>query len=438
MRSSKLVPALAAASALLVLAPAGAAARPAALVSPLGGCRISLVVEPRTITAGEPVQLFGQLLCRAGSNANQTITLLERPIGTSTWKPIGEPKTTAGGTYAMTVTGTTVDTAFIARGGGNHSGAKGVRVAPQVKLEGPPKGTELQIGRKNAVTFKGLVNPADVGAEVWFERETASGNEEWGLLQKNIIVGPGGVFTIKQAFGAPGGANFRAIVRPHGIFKVRGISEVLGPYVIAQPQNPNLTINSSADPISFGAPITIEGVLNGGGGKPVQLSSHQKGSSVFTSGPSTPAGPKGEYKFTVTPGANTFYRVTGGGQTSRALYEGVKYVLTAGASPTTVQSGQMVTFSGTVTPAHKGKHIYLERENLFGGGFHVVDIGTVTEAGTYSIKHVVFGLGKGIMFRVHVPGDADNASVASTPFTVEVTLAPPGALHPVTPAKLPS
>ena len=432
MRSSKLITALAAGSALLVLAPAGAAARPAgqkqANANANGRCHVSLVAEPRTITAGEPVELFGQLLCTSGSTAGQTVTVFERTAGTSTFKSVGSTTTAAEGFFKVTPPTITVSSWFYVRVPVHRSPTKPVKVAPLVKLEGPKAETALETGKKHAVTFTGKVTPADEGAEVWLEREQATSSEEWGIIQKGVVKA-GGVIEFVHTFRVPGDANIRALVRPHGIFTVRGVSTPLS-YVINQTQNPNLTIKSSADPISYGAPITIEGVLNGGAGKTITLFSHAKGVKTFSPVITTVAGPGGEYKFVQTPLTNTFYRVTGGGQNSAVLVEGVKYLLTAGVSGTKVLAGQPLTFSGTVTPAHKGKTVYLERENQFGGGFHIAELGEVLfPSGTYSITHVFFGAGKQV-FRVHVPGDPENQRVSSPTFTIEVAPSPP-TLHPV-------
>ena len=48
----------------------------------------------------------------------------------------------------------------------------------------------------------------------------------------------------------PGDANLRVVVRPHGLFGVRGISDTMS-YVISQAQNPNLTLEASSDPIDL-------------------------------------------------------------------------------------------------------------------------------------------------------------------------------------------
>jgi hypothetical protein len=435
MRSSKLITALVAASALLVLAPAGAGARPAAhkhaSASVKGSlCKVSLVAEPRTLTAGETVELTGQLLCTSGSTVGQTITVFQRTAGSPSFKSIATTATAAEGLFKFTTPTVSVDSWFYVAAPTRRSPTRAVKVAPVVKLKGPePETVPLETGKKHAVTFSGSVNPSDEGAEVWLEREQATSSEEWGVIQKGVVKA-GGVFTLLHTFTIPGDANIRAVVRPHGIFDVRGTSNQLS-YVINQTQNPNLTIKSSADPISYGASITIEGVLKGGAGKTITLLSHAKGVKTFSpAGPTAVAGPSGEYKFVLTPLINTFYRVSGGGQNSAVVVEGVKYLLTAGVTSTKVMAGQPLTFSGTVTPAHAKKTVYLERENLFGGGFHVAEVAEVLfPSGTYAIPYVFHGSGKQV-FRVHVPGDPENQGTSSSTFTIEVAPSPP-TLHPV-------
>lgn len=428
MRTSRLIPALLAASALLVLAPAGAAARPTSHdATPKGACRLGLHAEPHMLTSGEPVQLFGQLQCSGHGTEGKPVAIYERTGGSSIFKIISTQTTIAGGFYSLVVTTVTTDATFYARATGARSPGRTVRVAPVVRLEGPPEKTPLFTGPKNRVPFKGSVSPADVGAEVLLEREAQTSVEEWVPIQRTFVA-PGGAFTFLHKFLAPGDANIRAVVRAHRPFTVRGVSNSLS-YVINQTQNPNLTIESSADPIPYGAPTTIHGALKGGTGQTITLLARKKGTPSFTPVTTTPAGAGGEYKFVQVPLVNTFYRVTGGGQGSAVLFEGVKYILTSAVLPKSIQSGQSITVSGTVTPAHAKKVVYLERENLFGGGFHVADVGEVTGIGTYTIVHFVFGPGKPV-FRVHVAGDPENQGVSSSPFTIEVTPAPLSSLQP--------
>ncbi len=118
----------------------------------------------------------------------------------------------------------------------------------------------------------------------------------------------------------------------------------------------------------------------------------------------------GAYTFPAqAPVNSTYYKVQGDGKTSAVLFEGVRYVLTAEASATSLMEGQVVTFSGKVapTPTRPGHLIYLQRENASGTGFHVVRVGTVTPEATFSIPYQVFSVGTNV-FRVYIPGGPDN------------------------------
>src|SRR4029077_20781432 len=115
-----------------------------------------------------------------------------------------------------------------------------------------------RFGLRNKVTFTGTVSAADAGAIVVLQRENAVGNEEGrriGLGQ----VGQGGTYAITHTFAVPGDVNIRVVVRPRKL-NSRGASESLS-YEISQAQNPALTIHSSADPISYGQPLTISGTI---------------------------------------------------------------------------------------------------------------------------------------------------------------------------------
>ena len=437
MRSFRLISALAAASALLMLTAPGASAHRLGHkhASPIGKCRIDLFAEPHTITSGESVQLFGQLLCPGGSTEGQTVTVYGHSVGSPGLKVLGTATTTAGGFYSLVQSDVTTDSFFYASALSARSGTKTVRVAPVVTLGGPSEKLTLFTGLRNRVTFTGAVNPADAGAVLALQRENATTSEEWHQIQLGVV-GEGGVYSITHTFVAPGDANIRVVVRRHGKFSVRGISNTLS-YGISQKENPSLTINTTAYSVPYASPITLSGILAAGPGKTVTLQAHARGGKEFAPVTSTTTTTGGDYKFVVTPLQNTAYQVTGAGVKSAVLFEGVKYILTAGISATTIQSGQPLTFAGTVTPGTAGKVVYIERENAFGGGFHVVDVGSVLAGGTYSITDYIFGTGKAVL-RVKVPGDPDNQQALSEPFPVEVTPAPPGSLKPVVQPKVPT
>ncbi len=409
-------------------------------VSPTG-CKLSLNAEPRTLTAGEAPQVFGRLHCPGASAASQTVTLFGHSIGQAN-QALGTTTTDTGGYFTLVAPAPSTDTLYYVTAVGATSPTKAVKVAPEVTIHGPEETKALLTGVTSRVTFSGAVSPNDAGAEVVLQREQAVAVEEWHAIQRGVV-GPQGEYSFVHAFKIPGEANIRVVVRPHRRFSAFGASTPLS-YVISQRENPLLTLlatgsGASSDPILFAQTVTLHGVLAGGGGQTITLQARSK-QGQFATVATTTANQAGQYSFTQAPQENTAYKVLGGGRHSAVLFEGVKYVLTAGVSAGTVQAGQTLTFAGTVTPFREGHVVYLERQNANGGGYHVVDLGTLTAgpggSGTYSITHAFFGMGKQIL-RIKVPGDPANEGMASAPFTIEVTPSPAAALRVLPPERLP-
>src|SRR5580704_18250285 len=68
--------------------------------SPNGRCHISEVVAPREITAGEPVTIFGRLVCRGRANAaGQVVRLFHHILGTPGFSYVQSTTTNAQGFY---------------------------------------------------------------------------------------------------------------------------------------------------------------------------------------------------------------------------------------------------------------------------------------------------------------------------------------------------
>ena len=405
------------------------------------GCKLTMNAEPRTITNGESPQLFGRLRCPGAAEAAQTVTLYGHSIGEAN-KAVGTTTTDSLGYYGLVAPAPATDTLYYATAVGATSVTKAVRVAPQVTIHGPDETKALLTGKKSVATFSGTVSPNDVGAEVVLQREQSIAVEEWHPIQRGTVGGHG-EYSFTHVFSVPGEANIRVIVRPHRRFSAFGASTPLS-YVISQRENPLLTLvatgsGASSDPILFAQTVTLHGALAGGAGQSITLQARPK-KGQFATIATTTAGAGGQYSFTQAPQQNTAYRVLGGGRHSAVLFEGVKYALTAGVSAGTVQAGQPLSFGGTVTPFRAGHLVYLERQNANGGGFHVVQIGTLTPgpgaSGTYSIAHTFFGMGKQVL-RIKVPGDPANQGIASAPFTIEVTPSPAAALRTIPPERLP-
>jgi hypothetical protein len=442
MRSIKLTAAVT--TAALTLALSGAAASAAGRHGHSrrgGGCRVTLNVAPRLITSGESVLAFGHLSCTgANEEANQTVTLYESSVTAPGYSVAGTTSTDAHGFFQVSASDLTTNSSFYVTAGTAQSALRAVRVAAQVTLTGPPEGvvpTDLRTGRHNRVTFTGTVSPADTGAQVILQRQNAIKGNEWhridyGVLGKEGIVTKAGTFSITHTFAVAGDANIRVVVRSGGR-NVASPSNILT-YEIVQAQNPQLTIESSANPISYGQSVTLSGAVDGAPNTAVQLMAHTATQGGFTQVGEAKTNASGDYTFPVqTPLASTYYQVRGAGKHSAVLYEGVKFVLTAGVSATTVQSGQPLTFSGAVTPGETGHVVYLERENASGLGFHVIAEGTVTAASTYTIVHTFYPVGTDVV-RIKIPGGPLNGTTDSQTFTIQVTPAPsPEALTPEAP-----
>jgi hypothetical protein len=441
MRSTKLNAAIAAAGALLLLAPAGAAARDNHHPeihhrhgTPGHGCRVRLNVAPRLLTAGESALAYGQLTCDVPANQpGQTVTLYEHSVGSPGFSVVGTATTDEHGFYAITASSIATNSAFYVIAAGAHSANRVVRVAAQVTISGPAEGTQiltsLKTGRPNRVTFTGTVTPPDAGAIVVLQRQNALTGNDWHRIQVGRV-NRDGTYTIAHVFRVPGDANIRVLVRSNRR-NVPSASNVLN-YEISQAQNPELTISSSADPISYGQSVTISGTATGAPNMPMTLLAHTRHGRFSPVAQVTTDG-SGNYAFPAqSPVASTFYRVQGAGKSSAVLYEGVKDVLTAQVSATTIPAGQTVTFTGTVTPDHTGHVIYLERQNASGTSFHVVDVAVIGAGSTYTIPHTIYAIGTNV-FRVKVPGDPQNGGTVSPNFTITVTPPAPSTLTPEAP-----
>ncbi len=403
--------------------------------SPGGRCRVT-IHAPARVTAGESATVFGQLIChRHVSSEGKTVKLFRHLRGVPGYTLEQSTTTGAGGAYQFMLSGPVVENNGVwhVRSHGAVSVNRSIRVAPQVTLEGPPEGTQIVTGVANKVTFTGKVTPADIGARVVLQRQDALTGNEWHGIGSGAVEAGGG-YSIAHTFVVPGDANLRVLVLSQG----RNVPEASSPltYEISQEQNPELTIEATSDPILYGQSVTIAGKLAGvTSSQPVTLLArtvHQHGwaqvAQVNTSS-------SGVYTFPAQmPVNSTYYKVQGGGKSSAVLFEGVRYVLTAEASATSVMEGQVVTFSGKVapTPAHPGHVIYLQRQNASGTGFHVVRVSTVTAEATFSIPYQVFSVGSDV-FRVYIPGGPDNGGAASALFTIKVSPAPAVSLTPEAP-----
>jgi hypothetical protein len=443
MRSRTFIPVVVTVISLLVVLPSSASAHKHRSHS--SRCGISMTVAPRQIVAGEPIVIFGQLRCASQAHAaGREVVLYHHLAGIGGFGIVQSVTTDANGFYSIAPADGVVETnrSFYVRSLGARSATKKLRVAAQVTLSGPAEG-QLFTGFPNRVTFTGTVSPADAGARVILQRQNASTGNDWHRIDRGVVDASGS-FTIVHRFIVPGDANIRVLVRSQRR-NVPSASNVLA-YSISQAQNPALTILASADPIAFGESVTISGKFASGPNQPVTLLARGRRQHGFGRIAQVVTNAAGEYSFPAqTPVNSTFYRVVSSpvcrhprgrhcvpSPSSAVLYEGVKDVLTAQVSSTTVPAGQTVTFSGTIAPDHTGHVIYLERQNPHGSGFHVIQVSFVGIGSTYSIVHRLYDPGVKVL-RVFIPGGPENQGAASSPFAITVTPAPPSTLTPEAP-----
>jgi hypothetical protein len=428
MSSRRLVSCCLAVLAALVVAPGAASA--AKHPSPGGRHAISINVSANPVVAGDPLVIFGRLV--GASTVGRTVVLWHRVNPAARFTVVQQTQTAPGGYYQFLRADGVVDSNrnWFVMALGARSRTLHERVFALVTLNGPPAGSDLQTGPAHAVTFTGTVSaPFPVGDQVLLQRQNAAtGGDDWRTIDRGRVAA-GGAFSIKHTFTTPGDANIRVLVRRTNR-NLASPSNVLE-YQIDQAQNPALTIGASADPISYGQQVVISGVLAGGATQPVTLLGRTDQQSFAPVAQATTDG-AGNYSFAAqTPVNSTYYQVTGGGRSSAILFEGVKDVLTAAASASSVAAGQTVTFSGAVAPDKTGHVIYLQRQNAAGSDFHTVQVARVGGGSTYSIVHRFYEPGTKVL-RILIPGGPENQGAASPAITITVTPVAAAALPPTT------
>ncbi|MCW3017723.1 MAG: hypothetical protein JWN10_31 [Solirubrobacterales bacterium] len=407
-----------------------------------GRCRVSLEASAHVVSAGETVTLLGRVSCpESKAGAGEQITIYQRD---------GAPRTalaqtsiaTSGedGSYELTTPPLTDKSVFVAESALGGRARTTIRVTPTVTLAGPAAtGAELaarggRVRGPNRFTFSGTVSPAGEGGHVALQSEYLGTGERWHTIARGRLDSEGH-FSISRGFRAPGEVEVRVLSHVRG--ELVAASESLT-YDVAPAQNPQLTIQASADPVLSGATVTITGVAAGAAGAPLTLLARTRGGNLAPVATGTSeAG--GAYSFTATPTQNTTYCVRGANVASAALFVGVRYPLSAQEPAGAIQTGVPASFSGTVLTAPLGQVVYLERAggnetggNETGGGetavarFHVVARGAVNAGFAYTIPYTFRHAGSYRM-RVRVPADASVMDSTSEAFEVTVTGAASGA-----------
>jgi hypothetical protein len=386
-------------------------------------CHLTVAATVHRITVGETVTVIGKLLCPSGLSAAEVPVTIYRHQPATALTLLGTGTTGADGSFQLTPAAFATNSILYVRARQARGARTTVRVAPEVTLNAAYPGVqtsdtsgESRSRVRARATFTGTVSPVDAGALVALQVAYDASGGQWHSVAFGRV-GSDGNYSIAHAFRTPGEASIRTIVHAAKLNMAVAISESLR-YEISQPQNPDLTIQTSADPIAYGQSVTISGVAAGAQNQPVTLLARTKGNALAVIAKGT-TDASGHYAFTQEPLQMTYYRVSDATARSTALFESVGFALAATAIPNTLHAGQQLTFSGTLAPAHAGQIVYLERGYASGIGFRVVDTGTVDAASQYTIVHTFATAGTSIM-RIRVPTDGERHASVSTPLPVTV------------------
>ena len=150
-------------------------------------------------------------------------------------------------------------------------------------------------------------------------------------------------------------------------------------YGISQKENPGLTINTTPTRSRTDSPVTLSGNLALGAGKTVDAA----GAHVrwgIRAGHKRHDGLRWRIQVRRSRRCRTRATALSAARQIGGAVRGREIRAERPDVPqSTVVSGQPLTFAGRSRRRNVGKIVYLEREDRFGGGFHVVDVGSVLQ-----------------------------------------------------------
>src|ERR1044072_7037744 len=210
---------------------------------------------------------------------------------------------------------------------------------------------------------------------------------------------------------------------------------LLAPQVLAQgnapPKPPGTaagTLDAKANPLVFGQVTTLSGDVSGkdSGGVKIRFeedATRPYGDSYKPSALSATTANNGKYSVAAKPLVNTQYRAIAQASppvTSAPRLVLVRTLVGLRGSDSTPRRGSLVTFSGSVFPAHDGARALVQRRTR-SGGFVTLARPALQDAGaqksTYTKRLRVRSDG---VYRVKVAGDGDHVNGYSRLRTLDV------------------
>jgi hypothetical protein len=398
---------------------------------------LTISATPNPIPAGQGVFIYGQL--RGPNSANQTITLYHRILPSPFFSPISTTTTNSFGFYDfIRPDGIVMSNRDWYVRGPNGTRSRTVREYVSALVNASASTTTATTGQ--VVLFTGQVTPNHPYQRVLLQEQSSLNGNGWTTIA-SAFTGAGSTFTIPHRWARAGDHTVR-VVFPGDPRNLAGISDPMT-VVVQQRQQADFTINSSDPIIVYGGQVTINGALDKPGtttpepSTEVTLWAHQD-DSKWQALATTITAADGSYSFTRSPSNgtgisnNTAFQVRTTLSPMRhttVLYEGVQDVVTLSASSLTGAVGTSVTLSGTVSPAHGGHWIYLERLGA-DQRWHPVAGTVVTPGSTFSFTYTLSQLGT-VQLRARITGGPENVGAASPQVTITVNGVAPVTTLPV-------
>jgi hypothetical protein len=184
------------------------------------------------------------------------------------------------------------------------------------------------------------------------------------------------------------------------------------------------TITAAPNPTTSGDPVVIYGAADPGA--KVVLWHRINPAAKFTPIQKTTADTAGRYEFTRADGVVTTNRnwyVIVNGHRSNTVHEKVSALVTVnGPADPNLTTGTPYTYTGTVSPAHGGERVALQRQSASGNAdsWHTIDSAKVAADGSYTINHKYTSPGDANI-RVHFVGDRRNVASDSDVLAYDIS-----------------
>jgi hypothetical protein len=209
------------------------------------------------------------------------------------------------------------------------------------------------------------------------------------------------------------------------VLAVLGLAALVAAAQGAKPpkQQPTLSIGVRPNPIIFGASTGVFGQLSGTSNASVTITLDQAPypHRQYTKVGTVRTNATGAYAFVgLRPGLNTSYRTRGKGATSSSILVYVRMGVSLSVSDSTPATGQRVRFSGSVSPAHNGRMVLIQRRDR-SGVFRTVArallVPSTAGRSKYGVRKRIFTNG---VYRARASADADHLPGTSRTRTLAV------------------